>query len=546
MDYKLIDGSVLRDMLMAGGHSLGLKKAEVDSLNVFPVPDGDTGTNMNLTMSSAINEVKKVKDPSVKEVAKALALGSLMGARGNSGVILSQLFRGFAKVLESKDRFTPVDFAVGLNEGVKTAYKAVLKPVEGTILTVSKSFAKAALLEAQKGSDLIKVMQTALAQGEVTLKQTPEMLPVLKQAGVVDSGGKGLLIIYEGWLKYLKGEEIIDSPDISQDVTVDFVDEHSLDPSEIEFAYCTEFMIQGNNLESDNIRQELTTLGDSLLAVGMEDLVKVHIHTNNPGKALEIGTKYGQLKDIKIENMILQSEGIKKEKEANNIQKKECAPKKEIGVIAVAAGKGLKEILTSMGVDHVIEGGQTMNPSTEDFLKAIDNVNADSFILLPNNSNIILAAQQAEKISPRPIRVVKTKTIPQAIAALLNYQSEGISLDELHQAMEESISNVKSGQVTFAVRDSNFENLEIKEGNILGIAENKIEVIGNDVEATTLELLDKLINDDSEIVTLFYGEDISKEQGERLLEIVSEKYDHVEGELHHGGQPLYYYLISVE
>lgn len=543
MNYKLIDGGVLKDMIIAGGQSLALKKAEVDSLNVFPVPDGDTGTNMNLTMSSAVNEVKKIKGDSVVEVAKALALGSLMGARGNSGVILSQLFRGFSKVLESKEKFTPVDFAVGLNEGVSTAYKAVLKPVEGTILTVSKSVAKAALLEAKKGSDLLKVLETALEQGEITLKQTPEMLPVLKQAGVVDSGGKGLLVIYEGWLKYLKGEEISEDLAKTEDMVVDFIDEHPLDPSEIEFAYCTEFMILGNNLNPDKIREELKVLGDSLLTVGMEDLVKVHIHTNNPGQVLELGTNLGNLQGIKIDNMVLQTESLKKEAHNADV---EVAVKKEIGVVAVAAGKGLKEIFISMGVDYVIEGGQTMNPSTEDFLNAMEKVNAESFILLPNNSNIVLAAQQAEKISSKPVKVVKSKTIPQGISAMLNYQGEGVELEELHQTMEEEISNVKSGQVTFAVRDSSFNELEIKEGNILGIAENKIEVIGDDVEATTLNLLDRLIDEDSEIITLFYGEDIDKEQGEKLMNAITEKYSHVEGELHQGGQPLYYYLISVE
>ncbi|SES74147.1 DAK2 domain-containing protein [Anaerobranca gottschalkii] len=542
MDFKSIDGTLLKNMLIAGGQALSLRKSEVDSLNVFPVPDGDTGTNMNLTMTSAINEIKKVNSNKVKDVVKALAMGSLMGARGNSGVILSQLFRGFSKVLETKDQITPLDFALGLNEGVKTAYKAVLKPVEGTILTVSKYAAKAALMEAKQGSDLVKVMEKALEQGEITLKQTPEMLPVLKQAGVVDSGGKGLLVIYEGWLKFLKGEEIGDITQADEGI-VDFVDEHPLDPKEIKFAYCTEFIIFGNKLDPDKIRNELVDLGDSLLAVGMEDMVKVHIHTNNPGKVLEVGTKWGSLKGIKIDNMLLQTEELREVKH-NKVEN--LGPKKEVGVIAVAAGEGLKEIFISMGVDYVIEGGQTMNPSTEDFLKAMESVNADSFILLPNNSNIVLAAQQAEKIATKPTKVVRSKTIPQGIAALLNYQSEGIPLEELYQMMEEAITNVKSGQVTFAVRDSKFNDLEIKEGNILGIAENKIEVIGQDVEETTLRLLDKLITEDSEIVTIFYGEDISKEQGEKLIDTIMEQYDNVEVELHYGGQPLYYYLISVE
>ncbi len=539
MDLKIIGGNLLRDMLVAGGSSLSMHKGEVDSLNVFPVPDGDTGTNMNLTMTSAINEVKKVNNDSVRDVVKALAMGSLMGARGNSGVILSQLFRGFSKTLENKTTFTPVDFASGLNEGVKTAYKAVLKPVEGTILTVSKAAARAALVEAKNGGNLIDVMEKALEQGEKTLKQTPEMLPVLKQAGVVDAGGKGLLVIYEGWIKFLKGEEITFTK--SEDAVIDFVDEHPIDPSQIEFKYCTEFIILGSNLNPDKIRDNLEHLGDSLLSVGTDDMVKVHIHTNNPGKALEYGGKLGNLQGIKIDNMLLQSEGFHKTKE----EKSHKGPKKEIGVIAVAAGEGLKEIFTSMGVDFVIEGGQTMNPSTEDFLKAMEKVNAEQIILLPNNSNIILAAQQAEKLASIPVRVVKSKTIPQGISAMLNYQSEG-SLDDIHRGMEQGLSTVKSGQITFAVRDSKYDDLDIKEGNILGIAENKIEVIGEDIESTTLGLLEKIIDEDSEIVTIFYGSDIEKSQGEKILSVISERFDHVEVELHSGGQPLYYYLISVE
>ncbi|QNO16359.1 DAK2 domain-containing protein [Alkalicella caledoniensis] len=540
MNLNVIDGNLLKELLIAGGHSLGMHKSEVDSLNVFPVPDGDTGTNMNLTMTSAVNEVKKVTDNKASSMVKALSLGSLMGARGNSGVILSQLFRGFSKVLEKKDTFTPVDFANGLNEGVKTAYKAVLKPVEGTILTVSKGAAKAALIEAQKGGNLVEVIEKALEQGEKTLKQTPEMLPVLKQAGVVDAGGKGLLVIYEGWLKYLKGEEITYTK--TDENFESFVDEHPTDPKDIEFAYCTEFIITGNNLDPDKVRDDLIKFGlsDSLLSVGTDEMVKVHVHTNNPGKALEYGVGLGNLQGIKIDNMLIQSENFGKDKEEIK------GPQKDVGVVAVASGEGLKNIMMSMGVDHVIEGGQTMNPSTEDFLKAIEKVNAKSIILLPNNSNIILAAEQAEKIAPIPVKVVRSKTIPQGIAALLNYQSEGIDLEQLHSVMQDAISSVKSGQVTFAVRDSKYDNLDIKEGNILGIAENKIEVIGENVTDTTLELLEKLINDDSEIVTLFSGVEVTTEQGEQLVEIISEKFDHVEVELHSGGQPLYYYLISVE
>lgn len=538
MDLKVIDGNLLKDMLIAGGYSLSMHKTEIDSLNVFPVPDGDTGTNMNLTMTSAINEVKKVTAGSASGTVKALAMGSLMGARGNSGVILSQLFRGFSKVLDNKDTFTPVDFANALNEGVRTAYKAVLKPVEGTILTVSKGAAKAALIEAQKGGTLIDVLEKALEQGERTLKQTPEMLPVLKQAGVVDAGGKGLLVIYEGWLKHLKGEEITFNK--MEDTVNDFVDEHPTDLKDIEFAYCTEFIILGSNLDPDRVREDFINLGltDSLLAVGTEEMVKIHVHTNNPGKALDYGVVLGDLQGIKIDNMRIQSENFHK------IEAK--GPQKEIGVIAVAAGEGLKEILLSMGVDHVIEGGQTMNPSTEDFLKAMDKVNAEKIILLPNNSNIILAAQQAEKLAQIPVKVVASKTIPQGIAAMLNYQSEGIELAQLHASMEDALKTVKSGQITFAVRDSKFDDQDIKEGNILGIAENKIVNIGEDVTETTLQLLDKLITDESEIVTLFTGMEVDKAQGEQLVDLISKKYDHVEVEIHHGGQPLYYYLISVE
>ncbi|WP_350344895.1 DAK2 domain-containing protein [Proteinivorax tanatarense] len=542
MYLKQLDGNILSEMLVLGAESLSANKEKIDSLNVFPVPDGDTGTNMNLTMASAIREIEKQKGESVKDVAKALSNGSLMGARGNSGVILSQLFRGFSKAIEDKKVVTPVDFALGLNEGVKTAYKAVLKPVEGTILTVSKFAAKGALLKARDGGDFLEVMEACLSEGQKTLDKTPEMLDVLKQANVVDAGGKGLLVIYEGWLKALKGEklEVVASPtDIVE--KVDHKDEHPQDVDEIEFGYCTEFLVQGNNIDIEKMRKDLEYLGDSLLVVGDEDVVKVHLHTNNPGKALETAIVNGELQGIKIDNMRAQARDIMvaKEKDRNK-------PSKDIGVITVASGEGLSDIFTSMGVDYVIEGGQTMNPSTEDFVNAIEKINAKSVILLPNNSNIILAAQQAEKISPIPTRVIPTKTVPQGVSALLNYQSEGAELDEVFEQMKDAIVDVKSGQITYAVRSSNYNGMEINEGDILGIAEGEIKVLGKGINKITLDLLESLVDDETEIITLFYGKDMTEEESNEVVEAIEEKFDDLEIELHYGGQPLYYFLISVE
>ncbi|WP_353892154.1 DAK2 domain-containing protein [Proteinivorax hydrogeniformans] len=542
MDLKQVDGKILREMLIMGAEALAINKERVDSLNVFPVPDGDTGTNMNLTMGSAINEIEKQKSDSVKAVAKALSNGSLMGARGNSGVILSQLFRGFSKAIEDKENVTPVDFAVGLNDGVKTAYKAVLKPVEGTILTVSKFAAKAALLKARDGGDIIDVMEACLEEGQKTLDKTPEMLEVLKQANVVDAGGKGLLVIYEGWLRSLKGEKLdgVSEEIIPEDIR-DFEDEHPANIEDIEHGYCTEFLVQGNNIAIEKLKEKLNVLGDSLLVVGDEDVVKVHVHTNNPGQALENAISYGELQGIKIDNMRAQA----RDKMVTE-QSKPSKPAKDIGIITVASGKGLSDIFTSMGVDYVIEGGQTMNPSTEDFIKAIERINAKSVILIPNNSNIILAAQQAEKISPIPARVIPSKTIPQGIASLLNYQAEGAELDEVFGQMQEAISDVKSGQITYAVRDSKYDDLEINKGDILGIAEGEITVLGKGVKEITLELLEKIVDEESEIITLFYGQDMKEEESFEIVESIEAKFEDVEVELHYGGQPLYYFLVSVE
>ncbi|MTI96748.1 MAG: DAK2 domain-containing protein [Firmicutes bacterium] len=528
-------------MLLAGATFLSQHKQEINSLNVFPVPDGDTGTNMNLTMESAAREMAKKPMTSVPEVADALSMGSLMGARGNSGVILSQIFRGFAKKIAAENELTVGIFADALQEGVNTAYKAVIKPVEGTILTVAKEAARAAAKSAKESKDLNTMLHDVLRQALNTLEQTPDMLPVLKQAGVVDAGGKGLCYIYEGWLSYLEGKAV--DIEVIKPVAQPVVVEPAQD-IDLEFQYCTEFIVTGDELSEDLFRRELDSLGDSLLVVGTSGLLKIHIHTNNPGQALEFALKHGtELQDIKIENMRLQHTEFERGTEMQPAAP--AAERKPIGVIAVASGSGLEEIFRSMGVDTVIVGGQTMNPSTEDFLRAIDNLAAEQIIILPNNSNIILAASQAKDVADRPVAVIPTKTIPQGLAAMLSYV-EDAELASLETEMTEASKAVKSGQITFAVRDSVFDGKPIAEGNILGIADGKIAVVGEDVAQTALSLLKELVDDEAEIITLFYGEDVKSEAAQELSVAVAAEFPDQEVELHAGGQPLYFYIIAVE
>ena len=533
-------GSDFKKMLIAGARLLENNKEIINAMNTFPVPDGDTGTNMSLTMRSALVEVQKAKDDSFSSVANALSTGSLLGARGNSGVILSQLFRGFAKGLEGKDKIAPKDFAVALQGGVDTAYKAVMRPVEGTMLTIARESAKAAAASAGRRNDFTKVLQDVVQHAEVILAKTPDMLPVLKEAGVVDAGGKGLIHIYEGFLLYLLGEEI---PEVSVDPAVDepmlATPQHAFNTEDILFAYCTEVMIRGESLDSDRIRDQIVSFGDSLMAVGDESIVKVHIHTNNPGQVLESCLAHGTLHNIKIDNMKEQHQGLVEESPPEPIDVDGKA------VVAVSAGEGIAKILKSLGVANVVLGGQTMNPSTEDLLEAVRELPQKEIILLPNNKNIILAAKQVQELVDKDVRVVETRSVPQGIGAMLSFNEEE-PLDELVEMMEKARKSVKSGQVTFAVCDSKVGGQDIKENDIIGIAEDEIVLVGHDVVRAVKDLLFKMVSEEDEMITLYYGEAVNEEEACCLREELSLLFNGMDVELYEGGQPFYFYIVSVE
>jgi DAK2 domain fusion protein YloV len=539
LKHSALDVEQLRGMLLAGAASLANHKDEVNSLNVFPVPDGDTGTNMNLTVESANREISKANITSIKELAEALAMGSLMGARGNSGVILSQIFRGLAKGLAGSERVTPAVFANALQIGVETAYKAVIKPVEGTILTVAKNAARAAMKHA-RSQDLNALMELVLAEAQATLAKTPEMLPVLKQAGVVDAGGKGLCYIFAGWLDYLEGRAVAPPRDTA---AISPGAQGQVEETDLKYCYCTEFIVTGDDLSEEVFRTELEKHGDSLLVVGTSGLIKVHIHTNNPGLVLDFALTQGkELQDIKIDNMRYQHRETIDEPVAPEISSE---PKLN-GVITVSAGPGLADIFKSMGVDYVVMGGQTMNPSTEDFLQAIAEVKADRIVILPNNGNILMAAQQAAEVADRPVAVVPSKTIPQGLAAMLNYSPDEEDLAFLASQMEAGLTQVKTGQVTYAVRDSVFDGKPISQGNILGIADGKIVAVEEGIAETTLSLVGQMVDEDSEIITLFYGEEVQREEAEAIAARLGEAHPDCEIELHSGGQPLYFFIIAIE
>ena len=541
MGTNEIAGSMLKEMIISGGISLEKNKDIVDDLNVFPVPDGDTGTNMSLTMKSAMKEVKAVKSDDIEEIAEAAANGSLMGARGNSGVILSQLLRGFAKGVKGKETLNTEDLANALKIGADTAYKAVMKPVEGTILTVARESAEYAVKIAKKETDIEDFLEKVIYQGENTLKRTPDMLPVLKEAGVVDSGGKGLIYIYLGILGALKGE----TP-TSEDVNIiqksvehvhDMNTEGMHVSGDIKFAYCTEFIINTEGADPEAFREKIQHQGDSMLVVGNENLIKVHLHTNNPGEVMEEAMALGELSDIKIDNMRVQF----KEKHPEKAPEEE----KDFGFITVSIGKGIEKIFRDFNVDYVIKGGQTMNPSTEDFMKAIEEINAKNIYILPNNSNIIMAANQAKELSKKNVMVIPTKTIPQGITAMIGF-NPGNSAEENLREMTEIMEDIETGQVTYAVRDTVVNDKKIKKGNILGIGNGKIQAVGRNVEKVSLELLGNLVSEDHEIITLFYGEDIDEKAAAKIQGKIEKKYPECEVEIYYGGQPLYYYLFSVE
>lgn len=548
MKQTTIDGQLLKEMLLSGAYELDNNKAMVNSLNVFPVPDGDTGTNMSATMASAASEINQVKNISLQSIGDALAMGSLMGARGNSGVILSQLLRGFSKQLKGKDSINTEDFAVALKEGVSTAYRAVMKPTEGTILTVARESAENAEIIAKEETDVHIFLKRVIAAAEDTLSRTPDMLPVLKQAGVVDAGGKGLAIIYDGMLKRLesgvmteKKEQPAAKEEVSPKTSYD-----NIDTSDIKFGYCTEFFIKTNNGDPDKFRDTIKTYGDSIAVVGMDTLIKVHIHTNNPGTVLNEAMKFGELSRIKIDNMREQhrslSDGAVQEEPR---QESENAQEKEYGLITVAMGEGISDIFNDLGVDTIIEGGQTMNPSTQDILDAVEKVNAKNIIILPNNGNIVMAAQQARDISKKNVYVVPTKSIPQGITAVISLNPE-LTPDENLEEMNSAIKNVKTGQVTYAVRDTVVNDVEIKEGNIIGMYNGKLVKSGPELDAVTRELLEEMMDEDSELVTILYGKDASEDSAQELADYLEEKYPDCEVSINYGGQPLYYYILSVE
>ena len=539
---QYIEGKMLRDMFVSGANNLQNHKELVDKLNVFPVPDGDTGTNMSLTISYAMKELAKVENDSITEIGKSLSKGSLMGARGNSGVILSQIIRGFSKSIEGKEQISTEDLAKAFKNGSDTAYKAVIKPIEGTILTVVRESGEYAIKAAKKEKDLLKFLEMVIDEANKSLERTPELLKNLKEAGVVDSGGKGLVLIYEGMYEALKGNPI-KAKDLN-DSNVSEVKQAgtSINTEDIKFCYCTEFILESNSISDTEIRDIMLKYGDSLAVVGDEGIIKVHVHTNDPGLVLQDALKHGQLVTIKIENMKLQHENILV---GDTDEIAQSVEEKEYGFIATSMGEGLAKIFKDFGVDYIIEGGQTMNPSTEDFMKAIDSINAKNIFIFPNNSNIIMAANQAKELSDKNISVIPTKNTPQGFTALVNFNADA-SVEENEQALMESLTMVKSGQVTFAVRDTVMNDVEVKEGNIIGIAESKLMDAGDSVDEITTSLVEKLVDEDSAIITLFYGEDVTEEDANNLRDELEEKFEDLDIELYYGGQPLYYYLISVE
>jgi len=541
-----IDAILLKDMIISGANNLIKEKNLIDKLNVFPVPDGDTGTNMSLTIESAVKELEKSEVSDISSVGKAITKGSLMGARGNSGVILSQLLRGFAKSIEGKKEINIEDLALALDSAREVAYKAVIKPVEGTILTVVRETAEYAMKTYKNEADMKIFLEKLIDKSNHSLNNTPELLKALKDANVVDSGGKGFVVFFEGMYMAFIGEPVsIDKDKIQKESLFAEEDIHIFE-GELEFGYCTEFMVNTDLVSPEDFKDEIEGFGDSLIVVGDDGLIKVHIHTNNPGEVMEKGIKYGNLDRIKIENMRMQHEERLTQNQSSKEQPKiENVIEKNFGIISVAMGSGISQIMKDFGVDHIIEGGQTMNPSTKDFLEAIEKIDADKIFILPNNSNIIMAANQAKEISEKTIAVIPTKTIPQGFQALMNMSLQGDFLEN-ENSMKESIELVKTGQVTYAVRDTISNGRDIKKDDIIGIGEKEIVASGSSVSEVTKELLEALIDEDSEIVSLFYGSDVDKKEAETLLETLQDEYSDIDVELYEGGQPLYYYIISVE
>lgn len=553
IQYQTIDGLLLREMAMAGSALLEKHREEVDALNVFPVPDGDTGTNMSLTMQSAIREVNSKEFLRADEAAAALSKGALRGARGNSGVITSQLLRGFSKAVAGAERITPTLFAEAMKRGAEMAYKAVMKPKEGTILTVARVMAEDAIKQAQKApEDFDALFNVILRSGDAILKRTPDMLPALKQAGVVDSGGRGLLLIYTGYAAVLRGEEITDEMGAMEDGG----EQASANPcdgsGEITFTYCVEYTIR--TLDEDctmedvaSLRRRLNRIGDCVNVGGDGAPIRVHCHTDNPGNAIQYGLELGELIDLKVNNlrdMKRKLEG-EAELEAPAAPETPAEPPKDYGMVAVSLGEGFSQIFRDLTVDYIVEGGQTMNPSIEDILQAINQVNAKCVFVFPNNGNVVLAAQQAAELAEKQVFVIPTKNVAMGIAAAVAFQPD-VSPEENATAMEEAAQHVKTGTVTFAVRDSEYNGVQIKQGDVIGLHNGKIEYAGQNVHDVVMEMMKAVVEDGDELITVYYGADTTEADAQQLTEEIAARYDSCDVECHMGGQPLYYYLISVE
>ncbi len=563
MEITTMNAEVLAKAFLAGAGNLDAKKEWINELNVFPVPDGDTGTNMSMTIQSAAKEVQNLEKPDMKSLAKAISSGSLRGARGNSGVILSQLFRGFTKVIASCETVDVQILSEAFQKAVETAYKAVMKPKEGTILTVAKGMANRASELAEETEDLIYFGEEIIREGDLVLKKTPEMLPVLKQAGVVDSGGQGLMQVMKGALDALKGKEIVYAAGTAN--TSESSASYNIDAQaqmDIKFAYCTQFLIMTEKPMTDAKEQELKayleSIGDSIVVVSDDEIVKVHVHTNDPGMAMQKGLSYGSLTTIIIENMKLERDekvSALKEKEMQSAEipvsekaeaEKPQEPPKEMGFLSVSAGDGLNEIFKGLGADYIIEGGQTMNPSTEDMLNAVEKINAETVFILPNNKNIILAANQVASLSEdKKVIVIPTKTIPQGITALINYIPDS-SPEENEARMNEEISHVKTGQLTYAVRDTVIDDKEIRQNDYMGIGDHGIISVGQDLRATAMDMVRQLIDGESSLVSIYYGEDCKEEDANEISARILEEFPEIEVEVNRGGQPIYYYIVSVE
>jgi DAK2 domain fusion protein YloV len=553
---KTLDVEMLAKMFIAGAWNLEANKEHINELNVFPVPDGDTGTNMTLTIQSAVKEVMAISDLNMGSISKAISSGSLRGARGNSGVILSQLLRGFTKSIQELETIDAMSIAAALGRARDTAYKAVMKPKEGTILTVASGIAEEAARLSLETDDLEELFPAILKHAEEVLEKTPDLLPVLKEAGVVDSGGKGLVVILKGAYDAFLGKEVEYTTVKTEGKAAVYKAPESEEESDIKFGYCTEFIILTNKTFSDKDEDELKSflsgIGDSIVCVADDEVVKIHVHTNDPGLAIQKGLSYGALSRMKIDNMreehhervIKEAEKLAKEQEEQ--AKKKTAPKKSVGIISVSAGEGIKEIFTELGVDYIIEGGQTMNPSTEDVLEAIEKVWAETVFILPNNKNIILAADQARDLSEDTnVIVIPTKTVPQGISAVISFSQEA-EISENEEAMKEAAAHVKSGQVTYAVRDTTIEQRQIHEGDIMGLGDKGILSLGNDIGQTAKELVRALVDDDSEIISIYYGAEVEKKAAENFGKEIEAAYPELDVVVQYGGQPVYYYVVAVE